>query len=1050
MINQYLGERLFKEASHRPFYALADEAVFKQVTQKCINENLIGFGGAQTMTPVDFFVSVCRDTLDMDPSSAANVFRFYRGKIELWEDLDQTESVTYPPVLTLLVMMCCGWYRVESSGAFSKNDFYSPMCEFLVGNLERERTRFESSFKEVIFDLFKCLDDWLESHDGLYGYPSVFSQGHAYVGLIRSQVLLKQVDLVGLEQFFVDEGYNAHEEISFEDMSERLGQAAVTNRLHKTLDTLATDPDAGRGWLAERACFELQAWDGSVEHKDEQGRVARFGGLVLNAMYSQRMDLIQLHLHSESDQAKAGQYEIRCGDDNNGNNSSGIAGLKSGTSTKFAYPLGIESVLDRNVSFCHPSGDRLNRDYKPVVVMRADGECNYIECKHLELSRYVLILCRDTYAQPVYELLCGTVQKPSSAKRPQYLPDGWVVFGPVQFMQEPPSEYLSRDGFEVFATKGKTVITLEHGFKLARNLWHQSNPPMVTVATNVQGVCHLGIGTKGKGVKFRLGSFQRVYRKSLRSVLKKLSSSKRLELSLTKGDGTKPLSVTSFALKRAHLMDSPSKVDCAQFGNPVTANGMHVFGVAPGADDAEFTRILGYQVTFGRAICEVSHSPEGLEEVSRVIEQTDWPMNMPPVERNSMPPQPVFEDVEKPKCAVDVGCRWRVVHEAVKRKRRRVEGGLLRVDPNFTDRQVCEYCGRSRPVGATGAGSELARRFRSVAQSIDPSQYDQMETPDVLQVDGNIFFDGLCVLKSGKAEKFKHLVAQLDDQATFRYRGGLLRLGSLGHLTLRSSVERLIPTDWCVTPASLIYNSESRSLFVVGFRTETLSCFLAAIAAEIGVTFRVVRQPATDGEVLFGPDAWLFEEVVESQAVVIQTMLREDYEVKVELFIDAHLTLLSVLPDVDIVVRGLPVRLSSPYQFFEPFLLGHKWGQRQSDIGSEGVYRLSTRFGQRAYGYVTRDSLFRREFFLCTERLASFLGRALLNKQTVDYARGVIRSYRRPLPYLYEKTVVSATGMLPYCTQDRFGRVVYVYEGLSKAFGREIVGRLNWRRREGE
>src|SRR5262249_26798482 len=154
---------------------------------------------------------------------------------------------------------------------------------------------------------------WLRDHDGLLGVPSAFSfDWRSYVGVPISQALLREDERLALRELFLDYRLIPGQQLAASDMARLLKEWMPRAEGSPTLKRLF-DQTAAQGRIADIACVELQAWDGSPppgRERDEQSDPATALLLAATIRHVPRPQLLLNLVVRGSSPVIAGEYDL--------------------------------------------------------------------------------------------------------------------------------------------------------------------------------------------------------------------------------------------------------------------------------------------------------------------------------------------------------------------------------------------------------------------------------------------------------------------------------------------------------------------------------------------------------------------------------------------------------------------------------------------------------------------------------------------------------------------------------------------------------------------
>ena len=298
----------------------------------------------------------------------------------------------------------------------------------------------------------------------------------------------------------------------------------------------------------------------------------------------------------------------------------------------------------------------------------------------------------------------------------------------------------------------------------------------------------------------------------------------------------------------------------------------------------------------------------------------------------------------------------------------------------------------------------------------------------------NEIFDGLCYLKEGTFETFCNIVDYFNQSKGFQY--SLIKyLSSLGHIDIEYNLNSIKPHRWrisnpCVTSVG------QRRFVLSGWRSSKFIESLKEQCEQIGGEVSIIKNEDMI-------DSIFIEKIDTSDIKDFAEIISESSNFPLSFSENFPLKLLSMLPTLKDVGSNLN-KVAMPEEDLDRAEIndGRITFKSIKNVSEKGAYRL-TKFGVR-YFFLTQD-MPNNEAIRCDVKLAKYFAFHGCNKDWFAYNPDklelIVPRYM-DLPFLYERVVVSASGLLP---EKRDNKLVYknvseeIAEGLAfKLFSESI------------
>ena len=268
----------------RPIYLDMEDDVLARIAERA------GADGE----PREAFKEVVRPTLYLWPEKEGYLLDLHARRLRRWQ---QTRTEGPPPCLAILAFFALAADGMRTGETFRSNNYYARLSQSLgfdPRSDEKAAKKIESDFRRGSLELWNGLNSWLLDHDGALGTPTAYSfDWRSYVGVPISQALLREEERLELRELFLDYRLRPGQQVAASDMLRLLKEWLPRADVSPTLKRLFEQTDA-QGRIADIACIELQAWDGTVPAGIEVA--ANLSAALLLAAQVRRVPRPQLQL----------------------------------------------------------------------------------------------------------------------------------------------------------------------------------------------------------------------------------------------------------------------------------------------------------------------------------------------------------------------------------------------------------------------------------------------------------------------------------------------------------------------------------------------------------------------------------------------------------------------------------------------------------------------------------------------------------------------------------------------------------------------------------
>lgn len=535
------------------------------------------------------------------------------------------EGYPPPPLIALLCVLSLAAERMGNTEVSELHDnAYYPQLLEMFGLPADEKTRFITSFRKTSERYWSALASWLEDHDGEFGLPSAFALSHRYVGLPKSQALIRGKERKTLKRIFAENGLPPGQLVGYGEMESAIDQWLHAHSAASTLNKIWTS-DELKERVVQIAIEELAAWDGVSEEtfapalnrpvssslsncmviaRDESDifeEVIEFGFAVSRSTLDQS-NIVRMRAADEA-------IELR------------LQAMGPGYASALCTSVGLEpsSLLSGQLEIELPGGSKVQRFPRPVFPMHRDQMTSeWLEVERVAIGEDARIVVQANEGFPeVVEQILDQVARPGFKRidSPQLgVPTGWVVFDEVQVLAAPLENESVRNkwALNVLMPRLATRISLTGGLRLPgrSQRWSRLNLPRVTVTSERESPLTLVLieryFDKDDWEEVLVNSANAPFDADLGDDLEK--GDYTLELR----DGDKPIQAISLRVRDSSDRDALSWRGIRNLGH-FKGDPLWVFRAGPGPD-AE-AAVSGANVSKHALVSEVFEDPVELERL---------------------------------------------------------------------------------------------------------------------------------------------------------------------------------------------------------------------------------------------------------------------------------------------------------------------------------------------------------------------------------------------------------------------------------------------------
>jgi hypothetical protein len=481
--NYAIGARFFQgQHANKPVYLDMEDEVLSAVAAAF---------GTEDGNPAETLVQTVKATLTLPPREGS-MFGAHVRHSRAWV---ASGRVGTPPFLALLAFFSLVAERMRTDSKFRATNYYGRLCSMLglPGQSGPVKTRVTRNYMEQAPLLWRLYNNWIEEGDGKRGKPTAYAFDYrVHVGVPISQALVQERDRRKFPEFFHTYRLQPGQVISRSDMARLLSDWLPAASISAGLKALIRQPEASEQ-IADIACVELQAWDGAIPEQASQAPGRRMASVALIARlhWHPRPSLMIEALVRALSPLPAGTYVLDAGSSPHAYAALEALGgrvellpphLEGWQGFRDDYQFSVPDLLFAYLRLTR--GDvEIRREPRRLVVLEYDeGSWSFSEVPRAHLGRDLLLLCVESIAAQVAELLQANARPGFREHRPQSLPglpSGWIAFSSVELMRIPETAGLD---FSALVPVAWTEVALGGGFRLpGRSTWLRGGLPEVRV-----------------------------------------------------------------------------------------------------------------------------------------------------------------------------------------------------------------------------------------------------------------------------------------------------------------------------------------------------------------------------------------------------------------------------------------------------------------------------------------------------------------------------------------------------------------------------------------
>lgn len=809
-----------------------------------------------------------------------------------------------PPTLALLAVLSLAAEDMRSGDGMSANNYYGrlrALLEIEKDQLDRLVSHYRKdvlmqhalSKRPVSSILWGSLNNWLERLDGERGLPTAVAISHPHIGLPLSQALVRATDRARFAVMFASFGLPPHYSLGQSDMERLIHEWISRNPCpaSNTLERLWKRAKAARERIADVACVELEAWDGTgsgeqpgAASASATSTVSLFG-LVSN--FPERR--LELSLLVMGDATAGGSVDYEVLGEASGAEPAGVVEFLAAGGGR--YRLGDPTLIDAasmvsgltQLRKVGGSTVARRRPRRLVPLRRDDFLQAFVESPRAQLGEDTILLAQDVIAGQVEEALISIARPGFSRSGPEVagVPEGWALFTDVQIMS-PPTE-VALKGFEdlyALVPLSTSQIVISGGLQFPGRIrkWSSLHPPEIRAS---------------------LGA----------------SANARVEL-----ECIRPLVAVE---PETIIVTSDAPVIVVQLGDRGLVDGDYEVRLFRDSEKAPVSQVglrLGSADSrmprFGQTV-HLEHAMDGhdpLGPLSAMPERSSDPAvvgarlvgDMPA--SGPLPAVPSPSWFGRPRSATPTTIAPALVHIGPPDPTSCVVTGQhVIVLPKDTGKRsggqivgICRHCGLTKRYPARYTPTYGAKKA-PVAITTTAPRFDVTRVAPIttdIERHWDALLDGLGHVGGGGISELERMALQVEPSMLFVDQ--LVRtLEALGHLEVERDPSTLLPIQWEVAPPVLAETSNGEYV-LCGLRSQDLVASLRAAAQDLGA--QIDERPGLED----GPTVVMLKGIDAAQASTIAAQVSDAVEVELIVAAEAARGVASVLPPLSALLAALP------------------------------------------------------------------------------------------------------------------------------------------------
>jgi len=1026
-LNDLLCETLFtKEFSYLPVYVEIDDVNNLKIA------NLFGCPEEEVRKNI---VELVRERIEQTGTQSDPLIGIYEN-LKNWEKKVYSSHLDYPEIPFLLVLTFAA-VDMGGEGSFDPLAYYPRLRNLLRSeNLQN----LDSSYRTYSDFIWNSYNQWLDVSNqqkrGIGTAKSIGSKRH--IGFPLSQALIRSGDRKKLPSLFRKRGFAAFASVVPSDMESIIDEwvsaeeqgLSYTRTPSRPFRKLWEQSDA-RQRMCSIVCRELELWDGSVPRTISDDGNSFTDELIVRLEVTQmNFPVTKLNISfAVSGLDSSDNQSVDVLDSMDKLHPIAVSSDPSGwyRPSVGVLPITAQDLLEKGLSVQVGTSARVSRPPKKVVVLRLDDLTRrYREVERIEIGVRSFILVQDfmTLTHVVSEIIKDCARggwKESNSTQLPGLPEGWLLFSEVEFLQSPQADLVKNVNLEALKPTRSGSLTFSSGLQLPGRLpkWHSAAG--LEIRATFVGATKLRIRIE----QFVDGEV--TYSKEtdylqptiIHVIEKKTLPDGDYRVSIFVDDSPEPEAVKSLYFRSAESPDQQTWRKKDRLVYDLADSAKAVLN-ASAYQEQEIFYIDG-------AVSAYKDNTE-LDFSTRVPQSNEWwglkvAIINSEIKNFQLPSADKFPCFEK-------GNHRFLLPDARANKAgtgfERVKGGKIT--------GTCEYCGLTKrsPADYWSAARmfERTQDKKSIKLSSVPiPKIDITSLPvvDHYTISRELAFDALMHLGGGSDGYISTIASNVDPSALFRYEF-VRTLEQLAHIDVARDRNFQV-SGWEINPTVIVKGI--RDHFVTGYWPNS---FQVKMQTHLGAqNYQLVHQNEGVARI----------SILNVDNTLLVSTLKK-LEIPATVIENPSISIAKMLPDIKTVALALPSVRPGVYDEISVYSPEQNaWTPISAGLPNKvGGYRVISNY-RKQYIVVTQEDLGNDSVRFVSADFAKFYCSAALNRVPLfSYRKNELQitvPRGAPLPGIYGRGAVLASGYLP--TVDQSGRYL-LYRDISPELAELLAERL--------
>ena len=972
---------------NRPVYLDLDKEIINELYKENINNE---------ENEIENFTNAIIKTIKYSLENETTAFEKHLKLARSWKYNSYEES---PPFLALLAMFTFVAETMIASDGFSSNNYYGRLTNLLDVKQSNKR-KIEEGYKKCIAELWPLINNWLETWDGMLGYPTAKSiDTRKYVSVSISQALVREHDRKLMHSMFKDEELTPANNIQPSEMFGLMRYWLDSKHPNRSITRMINKDKNIADRVVEIAIDELQAWDGLIEESSQNKGISKIKLMLVAELRNNPSDEINLYFSTWT-------YEGILAD----KNYLPSKNIELGTAfDEITETLTLKKLEGLNFLSLEPwteikPGDALLSKFilEPVkskapnlyrdghelnILAFQDEDSLYKEVKHVPLMGRLMILCHESIANKVNTHLIKAATpgfKKKNSDEINNLPNFWVLFTEVYIINS-----IETPGLEALKPLAQRTIVLDGGIKLERDVWLTGFPPEILLAETIiedelSVYIEKELDFSENSKKILLGNFKKIINIDLTNQ-NIIDGDYRITV---QNNNNEILNKVTIKFRSSNFIRPNAKIEKELIIHRLRK------GFSWGAISGEYlhlkeevdvgcsaNQIDGANIEVDFELQEISIDKETI--LTNKIESSEE--NIKISRRTSL-----LSDQKEISSCIGLGYHtWLYGYIPPYTK----PGYMIKVECSscgikFIDRYKVSHKNTPAAKNTKDQNTELNIRSSNL-----PTILRKIEIKDFRPV-----LEAMNYWKVGNLAKVKPIVSQITDES-WVISDYLYELSSFGYINFKLDIKTFKIDQWSIAKNVFVKINEEEIICTGGFPVSKLDFIRLEVEKMNGVY-------ESDWGHLRVP-------IIKLKNITDNNLKKLSDIFSIPIIENYGLKLLTLLPNIKEIINVLPT-IKFPLtelEFFNYKLM--KW-EESEDVHSVGLYR-SSKFGAR-YIFVNEENVGINEGYLGDVRtmkhlVAQYLGKTLISFN--EYTNELTVPLGCDLPCLYERAIVVQSGFQP-------------------------------------